>query len=210
MCCSTTGCNLHGASTVFMAETVLVLVLWLQACIPRHLQVTQVSMQVLGSLELLGNPTGLLYALSQGMHDLVAMPLEAESAGQARTILLWNRHTCLLKYSLGVDDILVPVFPAIDSGGQGMQDEEDGPAQFCCMRVITEMRCMPITAGVGLTTARLLQFLAGLGLGSTALLRNVSGWGLSSMAGFSSAAARALQRSLSGPGEPTLWLQALL
>ena len=71
---------------------------------------TPVSMQVLGSLELLGNPTGLLYALSQGMHDLVAMPLEAESAGQARTILLWNRHTYLLKYSLGVDHILVPVF----------------------------------------------------------------------------------------------------
>lgn len=44
---------------------------------------TVIGMQVLGSLELLGNPTGLLYALSQGMHDLVALPLEAESAGQA-------------------------------------------------------------------------------------------------------------------------------
>ena len=46
-----------------------------------------------------------------------------------------------------------------------------------------------------------MQFLAGLGLGGTALLRGVSGWGLSSMAGFSSAAARALRRSITGPGE---------
>ena len=39
--------------------------------------------QVLGSMELLGNPTGLLAALAQGIQDLLLLPLEARSARQA-------------------------------------------------------------------------------------------------------------------------------
>ena len=41
-----------------------------------------VHAQVLGSLELLGNPTGLLAALSRGIQDLLLLPLEAQSARQ--------------------------------------------------------------------------------------------------------------------------------
>ena len=41
-----------------------------------------ICLQVLGSLELLGNPTGLLAALSQGIQDLMLLPLEAQSPVQ--------------------------------------------------------------------------------------------------------------------------------
>lgn len=55
---------------------------------------TRLLAQVLGSLELLFNPTGLLAALAQGIQDLVLLPLEAQSPGQARLPLSLARTAC--------------------------------------------------------------------------------------------------------------------
>ena len=134
---------------------------------------------LLGSLDLLLNPTGLLSSVSAGLADLLGLPLAALMAGSPAQV----SASCF------------PPVLALTCSNNHMHVSD-----MSSLGAVLHAMCV---ISMGKTDwLPCLQFVASLGRGPASLLWHVSGWTLTSISGFSTAASHVLKRSLASRPSP--------
>ena len=170
--------------------------------------------QMIGSLELLLNPTGLLQSVGQGFADLIAMPLaaiEARSPSQVSSLQPMFQTDCLER-SGSVLPKQQTSRSVLDFILHSHMHKADGTTA-CSRRFLSTgsldqwypaPKCCCTLQYLGSVW---LQFIWGMGAGSASLVRHVSGWTLASISGFTGAFSRVLIRAVVARGQERCGLQ---
>lgn len=126
-------------------------------CFKRHC--TPQRVQVLGSLSLLFNPTGLVRSVRAGVADLIGLPLAAlQNQSLAQVLSVWVMCQCVMCMHGG----------HVSRRQPGLRSRR--PGSTLCSAV--GLNIVPCASAL---CALCLQFISGVGLGSVSLVRHTLG-----------------------------------